>query len=76
MVATKLTKYTHKNLFVSDANEYAGECMKALGVTKLTAGSLWHEIQTAPKELIPLTILEYLLEPIYFYHRKRLDSLS
>ncbi|VDK83562.1 unnamed protein product [Litomosoides sigmodontis] len=78
LVATKMTHYdsNYKSLFVKNADDFAREAVKTIGLTKMTSGCLNHEFQMLMRHMIPWTLLKYMLVPIYSYHKRRTDSLQ
>ncbi|VDO26109.1 unnamed protein product [Haemonchus placei] len=75
LVATKMVYYEKGSTFVVTPENFVKEAVNTIGLTKKTSGCFNHEIQMLVYHLFPWTILKYLLMPIYYHHRKRMDKI-
>ncbi|KAK6736770.1 hypothetical protein RB195_019459 [Necator americanus] len=76
LIATKMVYYTKGSLFVVTPEEFARQAVGTIGLTKKTSGCFNHEIQMLLRHIFPWAVLKYLIMPIYYYHRRRMEKIN
>lgn len=54
---------------------FARQAVSSLGVVRVTSGCFNHEIQMLIRHLFPWPVLKYLIMPIYYIQRRRVNHL-
>lgn len=71
VVATNMTFYEEPCLFVVSPELLAREAVNTIGLVTTTSGCFEHELQLLLRHLFPWFILKHLLDPVYWYQRRR-----
>ncbi|CAB3403747.1 unnamed protein product [Caenorhabditis bovis] len=75
LVATKMTYYTEGSTFVVTPENFCRQAVGTIGLTKKTSGCFNHDLQMLGFHFFPWSILKYLIMPIYYHQRQRVDNL-
>lgn len=75
LIATKMVYYEKGSLFVVTPEKFVKEAVGSIGLTKRTSGCFNHEIQMLLMHLFPWSILKYLIMPIYYHQRRRMNRI-